>query len=183
MRRACVLLFVVASGALALGCQDPIHDGGVSQLGKDSHALGNNEFHWAGKPCLVCHDGTGPASTTFSVAGTVFSQAATFVGINGVDVDMTDSNGSVHTVTTDCVGNFFVLPSDWTPHFPILARITKLGVTQTMISPIGREGSCGHCHATQVQDPFSQVTHVYLGADDTSPPSTCGADPDLTHPP
>jgi hypothetical protein len=183
MRLAATLsvLASLAAGLLAAGCSDPIHDGGVSALGKDTRAPGT-EFHRAGQPCGVCHQASGPASTTFTVAGTIFSQPGTFVGLNGVQLEFTDSNGNqyVDPNLTNCVGNFFVKDTDWNPFFPILVRITKAGVAQTMISQIGREASCAHCHALQNPDPLSQVGHVYLGLDDPMPPTTCGANPDLT---
>jgi hypothetical protein len=184
VRPAPVALLVVGalSAALAGACTDPIHDGAVAQQGPDTRAPGT-EFHRAGQQCVVCHDGSGPASAVFTVAGTVFAEPGTLVGANGVDIEMTDAVGSQFHAQTNCVGNFFVRDSDWAPHFPILVRISKMGsVTQTMVSTIGREGSCGHCHVLHVDDPFSQMNHVYLGADDPMPPNTCGANPDLGAP-
>jgi hypothetical protein len=174
--------FGLAAALLAAGCTDPIHDGAVKEMGKDTRAP-NTEFHRAGEPCGVCHQTAGPASTVFTVAGTVFSQPDSVVGIDGVEIDMTDSASSMFHTKTNCVGNFYVKDSDWSPYFPILVRITKNGITQSMVSTIGRETSCAACHFTQVTDPLSQVNHVYLGAEDPSPPGMCGANPDLSQGP
>lgn len=171
---------LVGVAALAIpACSDPVHDRGVSDLGPEKGA--KNEFHRAGQPCVVCHTDEGPANTVFSVAGTVFAQPNTSIGVDKVQVQLTDAAGTKYIATTNCVGNFYVTPDQWSPHFPILVRVAKGGVSRTMTSPIGREPSCAGCHNAHVpvDMPLYQVGHVYVFATDEATKPQCDVDPDL----
>jgi len=177
--------FVVLAIGLAAssGCSDPVHDGAVAAQGKETTGVPVGEFHRAGQPCVVCHEEHGPASNSvFTVAGTVFAGPDKFVGVDGALVQMTDSGSSKKEVKTNCVGNFFVTPDVWNPKFPILVRVVKGTATRTMKTPIGREPSCGNCHALVINDQnqFGSMPHVYLfGGDDPSGPAMCPVSPDL----
>lgn len=163
-----------ALAAAALSCSDPVYDSEITALGPESDGIPVGEYHRAGQPCELCHSSGGPASSsTFSVAGTVFAQQSDVVGVDSATVAMTDTTGSSYTVQTNCVGNFYVTPSQWNPAFPILTRVYKGGVARTMQGQIGRERSCANCH----KDPFtsyeklSSVGHVYLYSPDDQVPS------------
>jgi hypothetical protein len=157
-----------------LSCSDPIINGGADALGKETQGVPKGEYHRAGQPCVVCHTDQGVASDKpFSVAGTVFAQPGRLVGVDNVEVDLTDSGGTKATAHTNCVGNFFITPDVWNPQFPILVKITKDNIVRQMQGPIGRDGSCAHCHADALtpDDPFSQVGHLYLfGGDEPGSP-------------
>jgi hypothetical protein len=156
----------LAAGVLvAVGCTvDPVHEFKVSALGDEKGEA--NEFHRAGQPCTVCHQANGKAQTDFSVAGTVFGGADGLVGADGVRIDLVDSRGSSPptTVRTNCVGNFFVPRSEWDPAFPLLVRLTRGGVTRTMRSAIGQEGSCAGCHKAELplKDPLTTIGHLFV---------------------
>ena len=167
-----------------LSCGDPVPDGQISALPPENPLIPVGEFHRAGQPCVLCHNPSGPASgSPFAVAGTIFAQPENAVGVEAATVAMTDAMGSQFTVTTNCVGNFFVPqgtgPMQWDPEFPIFVRVwNKSGATiRTMQGQIGRERSCANCHnypQTGSPQVFSSVGHVsvYLATDTPPPPAT-----------
>jgi hypothetical protein len=161
-----VVLVGAASGA---SCTDPVLDQIVEEQGNETQRIDKGEFHRVGQRCTACHQEGGEASNSpFTLAGTVFAQPNRQVGVGGVEIRLTDADGTKHTAKTNCVGNFFVKPSEWVPKFPILVDIAKDGVRRSMRSPIGRETDCAGCHTLAIPpaDPFSQVGHIYLYAGD-----------------
>jgi hypothetical protein len=167
-------------------CADPVHDDAVKALGKEFKNVPVGELHRAGQPCVTCHGPEGPAKTTFSVAGTVFAGPRSPVGVDQVEVQMVDSAQSQFIAHTNCVGNFYVTPDQWSPAFPILARLVKGSASQAMTSPISREGSCGACHGLVIppEDATSTMPWVTLfdGPEPGGPTTSCGVQPDLTKP-
>jgi hypothetical protein len=181
--KTAVLGLGVALAVLVACDVDPIHNGAVAEQGKETTGVPIGEFHRAGQPCVVCHSDAGPASTIFSVAGTVFAGPNNTVGVDGATVQMTDAKGSKFEKTTNCVGNFFVKPTDWDPAFPILVRVAKGAAKRSMKTPIGREPSCGNCHVRVIDDTnqYGSMPHVYLfaGDDPAGPSKACPVNPDL----
>jgi hypothetical protein len=172
------LVFAMAS------CADPVLSDAVDALGNETSGIDKGEFHRAGQPCATCHQEGGPASDfPFTVAGTVFAQPLRQVGVESAEVRMTDADGTKYTAKTNCVGNFFVTPSEWQPKFPILVEVGKNNVRRSMRSAIGRDASCASCHSSELEpaDPLSQVGHIYLyGADEPGSPegaADCKVDP------
>jgi hypothetical protein len=172
-----VVAVIVACG------MDPIHDGAVASQGKETTGVPIGELHRAGQPCAVCHSDSGPASTVFSVAGTIFASATGTVGVDAATVQMTDSKGSKFEKQTNCVGNFFVAPTEWDPAFPILVRVAKGAAKRSMKTPIGREPSCGNCHVRVIDDEnqYGSMPHIFLfaGDDPAGPSKDCPVNPDL----
>ena len=176
---------VLACALLVLGgacLPNPVHDRAVERLGPES-ANGPSGFHRAGQPCATCHQADGPATTDFSVAGTVFANTTSLVGVDGATIQLVDAAGTsppaTKPVLTNCVGNFAVLRSEWDPTFPVLARVSKNGVTRTMNTSIGRAASCSDCHVTRPADPLTRVGAITLfaGADPAGPRKDCPVDP------
>ncbi len=183
------LLGLVGVSIFAFGvgsCADPVHDRQVEDLGSEVGDL--NEYHRAGQPCLTCHGSLGPATTRFSIAGTVFaapwtSAATTAVGVADVEIELVDATGAtppLGTVKTNCVGNFFVKREEWDPAFPALVWIRKGAGSaglKKMQSHIGREPSCNQCH----RDPasFDSPGHIFMydAEPNTLPPAGCPVDP------
>jgi hypothetical protein len=135
---------------------------------------------------VVCHEEHGTASNSvFSVAGTIFAGPNGTIGVDGAEIRMTDAKGSKFIVprTTNCVGNFYVKPTEWDPAFPILVRVAKGAASRTMKTPIGREPSCGNCHVNVITDEnqFGSMPHIYLfsGGDPAGPAKDCPVNPDL----
>jgi hypothetical protein len=182
-----ILRTILFSGALAsaglLGsCVDPVHNAQVKALGGEATGVPQGEFHRAGQPCTTCHEDSGPASTVFSVAGTVFYGPERSIGAGGVEVLLVDSDGAKRSVTTNCVGNFFIPRDSWDPAFPILVSLAQGTTTVSMKSQISREGSCANCH----RDPpgFDTPGHVRLMSTDKNVtiPSGCPVSPQLLAP-
>lgn len=183
------LAHVFAASVLAAAActADPVQKDAVSSLGKEKGKA--NETHRAGQPCGVCHQAGGEASSDFSIAGTVFAGPGSLVGVEGARIDLVDSAGTSppidKPVLTNCVGNFFVRRSDWNPAYPIAVRVSKNGVSRTMQTEIARASSCAECHVAKVplDDPFSQVTQIYLFADQDPAGKSlvCDRDPDLAN--
>jgi hypothetical protein len=127
----------------------------------------------------VCHGPDGPAQTTFSIAGTIFYGPTKNVGVDQTDVTMVDSLGTSFTAHTNCVGNFFVAPSEWDPAFPVKVEASGQGKSRQMVGHIGREPSCSNCH----KDPpyFDSPGHVYISSSDTGyAPGPCPVNPEIT---
>jgi hypothetical protein len=170
--------------ATATACSDPVHDGAIAAQGKETTGVPIGEYHRAGQPCVVCHEEHGTASNAvFTVAGTVFAGPDKLVGVDGANIEMTDSGQTSWTAHTNCVGNFSVKPEQWNPKFPILVRVSKGANRRSMKTPIGREPSCSNCHPNVLTDltQFGSVPHVYLfSSDDPSGPAPdCPVNPDL----
>ena len=181
-------LSVSLSLALALGvagascATDPVHQAEVDALGGEVQGVPQGEYHRAGQPCTVCHGPDGPATTQFTMAGTIFhgpvksTAPFTAIGVDNAQVSLVDSLNSTYTTFTDCVGNFYVTAAQWNPAFPVLVEVSSNGVTQTMQSHIGRETSCASCHA----DPpyYDSPGHIYLAqTDDGYTPPACPVSP------
>ncbi len=163
-------------------CSDPVTSGQINALPGENPNVPVGEYHRAGQPCVLCHDPSGPASSSvFAVAGTVFAQPQNAIGVDQAEVALTDAKGSSFTVLTNCVGNFFVprpgyggSAPTWDPEFPIFVRVSKDGLARTMQGQIGRERSCANCHndplptSSQI---FSSVGHVHLYLAADTPPS------------
>jgi hypothetical protein len=172
---------ILAAAVVVPSCSDPVHDQEVQALGPENPAIPKGEYHRAGQPCTVCHGPEGPAQTQFSVAGTIFwnPYQTGAVGANNATVSLVDSLGSTFEIATNCVGNFWVSPSLYSPAFPMLASIGIQGQpTSSMFTQISRSGSCATCHA----DPpnYDAVGHVYLSVG--APPvadTDCPVDPNL----
>lgn len=168
----------------AISCSDPFLDGANEAQGNETEGVDQGEYHRPGSACVTCHREGGEASDSpFTIAGTVFAQPLKQVGVDSAEIRMTDADGTKYIAKTNCVGNFFVRPSEWVPKFPILVEVAKGGVRRSMRSVIGREPSCAVCHTPEIPspDPLSTVTHIYLyGGDEPGFPEglpDCPVDP------
>ena len=140
-----LLTLLLASAAVATGCRnDPVPQAIIDGLPADSSP--NGPQHCAGQPCLACHDKYGGA-TEFAVAGTVYSLDATMknlVPAINIKVTVVDSNsGDSRKACTNAAGNFYITADNWTG---ITYPLTPTAGGQTMVSLIGRDGSCATCH-------------------------------------
>lgn len=161
-RQATVLGAAAAICAATLSCNDAEHDLQVSALGPEDPAVPAGPDHRPGQPCLVCHGGAGPAHTQFSVAGTVYAFEGSVARAVGAIAQIEDVDGVVYNAKTNTAGNFFVSPSDFTPHYPTYNQVMSAdgSKSQGMVTLVNREGSCGTCHVSP-RGPDSQGP-VYL---------------------
>lgn len=164
-----VIVAAALCAALAWSCGDPVHDARVDALGPETAGVPRGPTHRAGKPCLTCHGGQGPADLELSIAGTVYQTAAPdsppAVGATVTIFDATQSpeGGAPHTFVTNAAGNFFAPKSEWSPIFPlhdIAVKAPDIDAPTLMHTTVGRDGSCATCHF----DPRGEGSHghVYL---------------------
>lgn len=165
---AVVALLSGATGSGAIGCGDPVRNGLQDALGPEAPGVERGPLHRPNQPCLACHDGS--TAPEFSVAGTLFVTSTERQPLVGGVVTITDARGAVYWTAANCVGNFYIVPSDFSPTYPFRVAVSYGGESVPMESLIHREGSCASCHV----DPkgLSSAGHVYL--DDLAVPTVMG---------
>ena len=151
-----------ARGALA-GCVDTTHDIEVQALGGEAAGVAPGPDHRPGQPCLVCHGGEGPASSHFSVAGTVYSVEKESAPAVGAQVQVEDITGVAFPSPTNGAGNFYISAQDWQPTYPIQMQVSLGPANKQMLTHVGREGSCATCHTSR-PGPASPGP-IYVAAD------------------
>ena len=151
------------SGALLAAC-DPVRQQAVDDLGGEVPGVRQGPLHRPGQPCLLCHNGELGNPSRFSIAGTVFKSEDSRVAAVGVTVQITGANAKTpYTTTTNAAGNFFAMPSEFSPVYPLAVSVTSAGVVTKMTSLINGDGSCATCH-TDPAGPTS-AGHVYTSPD------------------
>jgi hypothetical protein len=135
---------LVAAGCTA--CYDPVHLDAVADLGPETPGVPVGPNHRIGQPCTTCHGGAGPAKLELSVGGTLFTVRGGAQPLAGGVVTVTDPLGDSRTLTSNPSGNFYVAKGDWDPAFPLSIVLEAEGVRKTMLTNIGRDGSCANCH-------------------------------------
>jgi hypothetical protein len=156
VRRAVFVVLAILTTTCTL---DPVQSEAIADLGGEAPGVPPGPMHRPGQPCLVCHDGS-TAQPAMSVGGTVYAVLGSAAPLSGVSVKLTAEDGSTFAATTNLVGNFYVDQSDWQPIYPLRVAVVFGGLTSTMSTIIGRDGSCASCHA----DPPSRISagRVYL---------------------
>jgi hypothetical protein len=144
--RALLVPAVLAMGASVASCADATHDEQVQALGGEASGVAAGPEHRPGQPCLVCHGGEGPASSSFSVAGTVYALFKESAPAVGAKVQIEDITGAVFLSPTNAAGNFYVSASQWQPAYPIQMQVSLMAASNQMLTHVGREGSCATCH-------------------------------------
>ena len=178
------LAFRAATLAVALSaCGNPAIDVRVDALGEEKPGVPPGPFHRPGQPCLLCHGTYGGEGPLMSVAGTIYATPADETPVSGAKVTLVDAQGDVRTLTTNCIGNFYVEKATWDPLFPLHAEIeypvpgvegaTKRVVMSTRIS---RDGGCAGCHTGTPNQ--GSPGWVYCAASDSgltfpTPDSSC----------
>jgi hypothetical protein len=163
MKRSWLLL----AGAVALAC-DPIYEDAITALGGEAPGVPRGPLHRPGQPCVLCHDGSIGNPPGFSVAGTVYvNPGVDLTPAVGAEVMLLDSQGHSFNATTNKAGNFYVLPHEFQPVYPMKVSVMYGTVTVKMTADVGRDGSCAKCHF----DPASSSTpgHVYVPPDGVAP--------------
>jgi hypothetical protein len=154
------LVIICSLFALALGCDDPVRARAIAALGPEAPGVRPGPLHRPGQPCLLCHDPSGDRDPAFSVAGTVYRESDERQPLNVVTVHLVDADGRAFSAPTNCAGNFFVSPDEYTPRYPLWTTLQAEDQTIDMESPIYRDGSCASCH-TDPKSPTS-AGHVFL---------------------
>lgn len=158
--RATMLLLCTLS-ALAAACGDPMSfEPGKVDLEALPHAnagceaptsaqLATGASMLTGRACMDCHRAESEATSTFTAAGTIYGSAKGAcgeAGIEGVLVEILDTNGDVQTTTTtNAAGNFFTsAPIE----LPMRVRLSKDDKTAVMTSTV-EIASCATCHQSE----------------------------------
>lgn len=167
------LLTLALLGTLFVACGDPVRDSEMDALGSEVPGVPRGPLHRPGQPCVLCHSDSG-GERPFSLAGTVYINAALATPIDGVEVHVVDSLGRKFSTVTNCAGNFIVRPADYSPNFPFWVTLRSGDVFREMDTPIYRERSCAACHS----DPRGPASagHVFLIDDplvEKTPVSQC----------
>lgn len=100
------------------GCDDPVRAAQLAALGPEAPGVPPGPLHRPNQPCLVCHGEDGHA-TRLTVAGTVFRDPTALDPVAGAEVLLVDAACRTHRAATNCAGNFFVRPADYTPTMPL----------------------------------------------------------------
>lgn len=135
--------------ALTSACADPLWQQQVSALGPEQPPILAGPLHRPGQPCLLCHGAAGLAPS-FVAAGTVYRDPHGDVPASGVEVVLIDARRQRYRAHSNCVGNFWVSPSEFQPVMPLWVSLRYRAGQQTwlvdMESPMHRDGDCGACH-------------------------------------
>lgn len=147
-----LLIRVVVGGAAGalVACVDEVHNEEVAALGPEQAGVPPGPLHRPGQPCLTCHGGSGPAKLQLSVGGTVYETEGQTMPSVGSHVVIEDIDGNLWTTApTNAAGNFFVLLSDFAPHYPTQPTVVPENgtVSITMATHVSRDGSCADCHS------------------------------------
>lgn len=146
---------------------DPVNSDAINALGGEAPGVPRGPLHRPGQPCVLCHDGSLGNPPGFSVAGTVFVNATDLQPAVDAGVTLTDSEGHVFDASTNAAGNFFILPHEFQPVYPMKVAVQFDGTTVNMTADVGRNGSCAACHF----DPVARASpgHVYVPVDGGTP--------------
>ena len=166
---AMVGLMLFAAGSTS--CFDPVHADEVEALGGEAPGVREGPTHRPGQPCRTCHGGVGPSGREFTFAGTIFlyyDRPAPAVGTRIELREVGDETRSFTAVSNE-VGNFYVTKEQFNPKFPVFVTLLDDKITDApagikdMVTPIGRNGGCGFCHAAGVASANQKLMpHVYL---------------------
>lgn len=157
------LLPLLACTGLPLSPLDPENEARRRLLGPEDPGVPVGPLHRPGQSCVVCHSPGGDAEP-YSVAGTIYRDIMTSLPLADVEVLLVDAGARTFTARTNCAGNFYVKPSEFTPVSPLWVSLRLGADVIDMESPIHREWSCAGCHG----DPTGPTSagHVFLAADD-----------------
>lgn len=103
-----------------------------------------------GADCLNCHSTSAAKeeeeeeeAPPFTLAGTVFTDATGLDGLDGATVEVTDAEGTVVTMTSNAVGNFY---STDAVVLPFTATVS-VGDAVVEMTTHADAGGCNSCHA------------------------------------
>jgi cytochrome c553 len=172
--RALAMGFLMLAATASASCFDPVHSDAVDALGPEAAGDGpqKGRGHRAGQPCLTCHGGDGPGSPEFSFAGTVYLYRDLPEPAVGTKIEIREVADETKAVTlvSNEIGNFYIEKSSFDPTYPVFVSLVDSKITDVpvglkdMVTPIGRNGGCGGCHAKDITkvDPKRMMPHVYL---------------------
>lgn len=162
MTRVAALLLALA------GCDEPVRDRAASALGPEAPGVPPGPLHRPGQPCVLCHDGD--EARALALGGTITWTEGSDEPAIGATVHFVDSLGARFTATTNCAGNFFVLPEDYEPRYPVWVSLRRGEWEIAMESPVNGDGSCATCHARERGPESAGSVYLYSIAPSDPPP-------------
>ncbi|MEM6786117.1 MAG: hypothetical protein AAF715_01260 [Myxococcota bacterium] len=163
-RRAGVVSLGLIAAAATTSCEDPLRERQIAELGPEEANFPPSAIHRVGQPCVLCHSDYLGAEPQMVFGGTVFLEPdpedpeAPLVGVPGYEIRLLDSRGQITPeglITTNECGNFWVTEEQFKPAYPVRTEIHGPSLNDaerrvqisSMSTRIGRDGSCGGCHA------------------------------------
>jgi mono/diheme cytochrome c family protein len=142
---ACVLL---GAAGLLSGCEG--EGGGDVPANCSTNEASNEDEGERMRPggnCITCHEdeGEGPR---YTIAGTVmgaYHDDERCVGVDGVTVEITGSDGKVISLDANSVGNFFYTGSVATPY---TAKV-KSSAGEKAMTAAQSDTNCASCHTAE----------------------------------
>ena len=155
------------AAALVIAC-DPVHQSSVDALPGEAQGVHPGPLHRPGQPCGLCHDGTIGNPPQFTVAGTIYVDAAGAQPADGAIVSLLPADGrAAYRATTNAAGNFYVTPNEFTPTYPLKVSVSYGGTNVDMTALVGRNGSCASCHSDPVG--AASAGRIYIPAGGVTP--------------
>jgi hypothetical protein len=99
-------------------------------------------YHNPGQNCLECHNGQDPAAPIYTLAGTVFKDAAGTIPKTHATVVVFDANGNVVRIPTTANGNFYTSAQLTPPYYTAVSQCPTTVPMQTNFV----DGDCNSCH-------------------------------------
>lgn len=111
----------------------------------------NSPWMFPGENCLSCHNPNGQAfGKPWTVGGTIYDSSGD-AGVEGAQVVIKDATGTVITLTTNGVGNFYTAETLKAPFQEISVGYGDAGFIQMPIALATGEvnGACNYCHNSE----------------------------------
>jgi hypothetical protein len=99
--------------------------------------------HNPGQNCLECHNGQDPAAPVFTLAGTVFKDAAGTIPKTRATVIVYDGDGNVVKMSTQLNGNFYTSAALTPPFFTAISQCPN----EEQMNENFSDGDCNSCHS------------------------------------
>jgi hypothetical protein len=108
--------------------------------------------HNPGTNCIAagCHDGSTPKAPRWTVAGTLYTDAAGSAPVSGASVEIVDAKGQLLTIATAVDGSFHT--ADAVSH-PLKVRVSRCPGDAPMMGKVFRVESCNqtNCHGASMR--------------------------------
>jgi cytochrome c5 len=144
---ATVLLATAACVTPALPLPDQQADAGVPTDAPDNCEVRvenvGDGHHNPGTACLECHNGQAAGAPVFTLAGTVYKDAAGTIPKTHATVIVYDGDGNVVKLPTAANGNFYTQAALAPPYF---TAVSQCPATAPMAQNFS-DGDCNSCHS------------------------------------
>lgn len=151
---------LAAALAAGSGCRnDPAVQDIIDDLGEEKGTP--SAKHRPGQPCLACHSKYGGALPEMAIGGTIYAldpvsmKIAPAKDIRVFIRDSSENGGTTKKACSNDAGNFFVPQENWQD---ITYPLAPIAGGRSMVSLVGRDGSCASCHRLPEKESLDPVT-------------------------